>query len=134
MPARIPPNARVLGYGPQLALLQRASLVITHAGMNTALEGLSQGLPLLALPITNDQPGIAARIKHTGVGEWLPLRRLTPQKLRARIEHVLREPSYRLRAQACATELGMMNGLSRAADIVEDALINRRRGLRNQLY
>jgi len=132
MPVRIPPNARVLGYGPQLALIQRASLVITHAGMNTALEALAQGLPLLALPITNDQPGIAARIKHTGVGEWLPLRRLTPQKLRTRIEHVMREPSYRLRAQACATELGKMNGLARAADIVEDALLNRRRVLRNQ--
>jgi len=129
-PTRIPSNARVLGYGPQLALLQRASLVITHAGMNTTLEALAQGLPLVALPITNDQPGIAARIKHTGVGEWLPLRRLTSEKLRACVEQVLREPGYRARAQACATQLGAVDGLARAADIVEDALLNRRRVLR----
>src|SRR5204863_3656233 len=78
MPARIPPNAKVLGFGPQLALLKRASLVITHAGLNTTLESLAQGLPMVALPIANEQPGIASRIRHAGVGEWLSIRKLSP--------------------------------------------------------
>jgi zeaxanthin glucosyltransferase len=84
----------------------------------------------VALPITNHQPGIAARIKHAGVGEWLSLRRLTPEKLRASVEQVLRERVYRLRARGCASQLEAMNGLARAADIVEDALLNRRRVVR----
>jgi MGT family glycosyltransferase len=127
MPERIPANAKVLGFGPQLALLKRASIVITHAGLNTALESLAQGLPMVALPIANEQPGIASRIRHAGVGEWLAIRGLTPRKLRAMVQHVHNEPRYRNRSRACAESLARDHGLQRAAQIIEDALLNRRR-------
>ena len=126
-PERIPANAQVLGYGPQLALLERASLVITHAGMNTTLEALSRGLPMVALPIANEQPGIASRIRHTGVGEFLSIRSLTPGRLRNVVEAVSSNPSYRERAHACADQIRRANGLSRAAALVEEAFATRRR-------
>jgi zeaxanthin glucosyltransferase len=47
-----------------LELLKRATVCITHAGLNTVLESLAQGVPQLAIPITYDQPGVAARIAH----------------------------------------------------------------------
>jgi MGT family glycosyltransferase len=127
MPKRIPANAKVLGFGPQLALLKRASLVITHAGLNTTLESLTQGLPMVALPIANEQPGIASRIRHTGVGEWLAIRRLTPARLRAMVHQVMTNPDYRTRAKACAAQLAEQNGLENAGRIVEEALVERRR-------
>jgi UDP:flavonoid glycosyltransferase YjiC (YdhE family) len=126
-PKRIPANAKVLGFGPQLALLRRAALVITHAGMNTTLESLAQGLPLVALPITNEQPGIASRIRHAGVGEWLAIRKLTPERLGAMVRHVYEDPAYRRRSRECADLLAKRNGLERAAQIIEDAVLNRRR-------
>ena len=129
-PQQIPANACVLGYGPQLALLQRASLVVTHAGMNTTLESLAQGLPMVALPIANEQPGIASRIRHAGVGEWLSIRALKPARIRAVIEKVYNEPSYRQRARECARQLAGNGGLRRAADIIEQAVTERRRVLR----
>lgn len=129
-PDCIPPNARVLGYAPQLALLEKAGLVITHAGLNTTLESLAHGLPLVALPIAHEQPGIAARIKHAGVGEFLSIRRVTAAKLRAAVLQVQRAPSYRARARACACEIERANGLSRAAEIAEQAIAERRRVLR----
>lgn len=54
---------------PQLELLKRASVCITHAGFNTVIESLANGVPQVAIPITHDQPGVAARIadKKTGV-------------------------------------------------------------------
>jgi zeaxanthin glucosyltransferase len=127
LPSRIPANAQVLGYGPQLALLKRASLVITHAGMNTTLESLTQGLPMVALPIANEQPGIAARIRHAGVGDWLPVRGLTPTKLRGAVEKVHAHARYRERATECARQIAKDGGLSRAAEIIERAVVERRR-------
>ncbi|MFO1458087.1 MAG: glycosyltransferase [Verrucomicrobiota bacterium] len=129
-PERIPSNAQVLGYGPQLALLDRASMVITHAGMNTTLEALSRGLPMVALPIANEQPGIASRIRHAGVGEFLSIRTLTPERLRRRVETVSANPSYRERARACADQIRRADGLSRAAALIEDAFASRRRIVR----
>ncbi len=129
-PARIPSNCQVLGFGPQLALLQRASMVITHAGLNTTLESLAQGLPMVALPIANEQPGIAARVRHVGAGELLKIGGLKPGTLRKTVETVLNDPKYRQNAQGCARAMATVNGLRRAAEIVEEAVTHRRRVLR----
>jgi UDP-glucoronosyl and UDP-glucosyl transferase len=56
---------------PQIEVLKRAALCITHAGINTALESLAEGVPMVAIPIGFDQPGIAARIAYHGVGEFI---------------------------------------------------------------
>jgi UDP:flavonoid glycosyltransferase YjiC (YdhE family) len=61
----LPDDAIIVDYAPQLQLLKKASLCITHAGINTTLESLSNGVPLVAIPIANDQPGIGARIEWT---------------------------------------------------------------------
>jgi UDP:flavonoid glycosyltransferase YjiC (YdhE family) len=74
-----PENVIVVATAPQLELLKRADLCITHAGLNTVLEALGQGVPLLAVPIGYDQPGVAARIAHHRVGEFLEIERLTPR-------------------------------------------------------
>src|SRR5260370_10814277 len=65
----VPNNAIIVKRAPQLELLKRASVCITHAGLNTVLESLTQGVPQVAIPVTFDQPGVAARIadKQTGV-------------------------------------------------------------------
>jgi zeaxanthin glucosyltransferase len=58
----VPSNVIIVNQAPQLELLKRASVCITHAGLNTVLESLAQGVPQLAIPVTFEQPGIAARI------------------------------------------------------------------------
>jgi zeaxanthin glucosyltransferase len=90
----LPGSPLVVGYAPQLELLQRATLTITHAGMNTALESLNNGLPMVAIPIANDQPGVAARIACTGAGEVITLGKLTSYRLQAAVQRVLTEDSY----------------------------------------
>jgi zeaxanthin glucosyltransferase len=73
----LPKNAIVVNHVPQIDLLERSTLCITHAGLNTALESLAQGVPMVAIPITNDQPGVAARIVYSKTGLALPLPELT---------------------------------------------------------
>lgn len=88
-------------YSPKLTgvnignIYPKATLVITHAGMNTTLAALSSGVPLVAIPITNEQPGIASRIANTGAGEVVPLKRLNVPRLRDVIRLVLAEDSYK---------------------------------------
>ena len=57
----IPSNTIVVKSAPQIELLKRAALCITHAGLNTTLESLAQGVPMVAIPIGYDQPGVASR-------------------------------------------------------------------------
>ncbi|MBV9732328.1 MAG: glycosyl transferase, partial [Verrucomicrobia bacterium] len=64
----VPKNAIIVQRAPQLDLLKRASVCITHAGLNTVLEALAQGVPQVAIPMAFDQPGVAARIAHHRTG------------------------------------------------------------------
>jgi MGT family glycosyltransferase len=115
----LPGDPVVVPFAPQLDLLRRAALTVTHAGMNTALETLRQGVPMVALPITNDQPGVAARVAWTGTGEVVPASRLTVPRLRQAVEQVLTEPGYRERAEAMRTAMARYGGADQAADLIE---------------
>ena len=115
----LPGNPIVVGYAPQLELLPKATLTITHAGMNTVLESLSNGVPMVAIPITNDQPGVAARIAWTGTGEVVPLKKVSVENLRKAIQKVLREDSYKKNASRLQESIKQAGGVSKAADIIE---------------
>lgn len=117
----LPNSAIVVSFAPHQQLIDRASLVITHAGMNTTLGALSSGVPLVAIPITNEQPGIASRIARTGAGEVLRLGNLTVSSLQATIKQVLTENYYKQNAQRFQEAIRRSGGVKRAADIVEQA-------------
>jgi MGT family glycosyltransferase len=118
----LPGNPIVVGYAPQLELLPKAALTITHAGMNTALESLSNAVPMVAIPVTNDQPGVAARIAWTGTGEVIQLKKVSVENLRRAIERVLREDSYKNNALKLQESIKQAGGVSKAADIVEQVV------------
>ncbi len=117
----VPSNAIVVPFAPQLSLLDRASFLITHAGLNTTLEGLARGLPMLCMPVTNDQPGVARRVEWLGVGELLKPGKATAARVRMLVEKLLAERQYREAAEKCRDLLKSNPGVARAADIAEEA-------------
>lgn len=117
----IPANTIVVRTAPQIELLKRAELCITHAGLNTALESLAQGVPMVAIPIGYDQPGVAARIAYHGAGEFTELDELTTERLAGLIRRVRENPSYRDKARSLQKAIAQTRGLDRAADVIEMA-------------
>ena len=111
----LPGNPLVVGYAPQLELLQKATLTITHAGMNTTLESLTNGVPMVAIPVISDQPGIAARIAWTGAGEVIPLDKVSVKRLHKAVKRVLTEDSYKKNA------LRLQEAIKRAARLTPPA-------------
>src|SRR5262249_4503245 len=85
----------VVEFQPQVELVKNAAVWITHAGLNTALECLSNGLSMVAIPITNDQRGVAARIEWTGSGKMVSVSKLSTARLRTEVQRVLRDQRYR---------------------------------------
>jgi len=118
----VPNNAIIVKQAPQLELLKHATVCITHAGLNTALESLAQGVPQLAIPITYDQPGVAARIAHQKTGVVTSLDKLTADHLAFLLEDVLVDPTYRENARKLQKAIAKANGLSVAADLIEESL------------
>jgi UDP:flavonoid glycosyltransferase YjiC (YdhE family) len=104
-----------------MELLKRSALCITHAGLNTALESLTQGVPMVAIPVSIDQPGVAARIAYTNTGAYVPLRELSTLRLSTLIDDVLGNPEYRQNANKMREVIVRTNGLEKAADLLEEA-------------
>jgi MGT family glycosyltransferase len=118
----IPPNAVVVPFAPQLTLLERSSLLITHAGLNTALEGLTVGLPMLCIPVTNDQPGVAQRVKWLGAGEILEPSKVTSARVRSLVQLLLKEAKYQETSRKYRERLlSTAPGTTLAANLIEQA-------------
>ncbi|HVU14412.1 MAG TPA: nucleotide disphospho-sugar-binding domain-containing protein, partial [Phototrophicaceae bacterium] len=112
----IPPNFVVRTYNPQLEILQRSDLFITHAGMNSVHEGLYYGVPLLLVPQQQEQTFVALRMQTLGAG--LKLDAPTPDAIRAAAERILSDVRYRQNAAQLGETLRSGGGAARAADLV----------------
>jgi len=115
----VPSNAIIVNQAPQLELLKRASVCITHAGLNTVLESLAQGVPQLAIPVTFEQPGIAARIAAKKTGVTMSFADLTSEHLSTLLVEVLNCSIYRENARKFQEIISKTNRLAMAANIVE---------------
>jgi MGT family glycosyltransferase len=115
----LPGDPIVVGYAPQLELIRRSSLTISHGGLNTTLESLAEGVPMVVLPVTYDQPGVGARVEWSGVGRSIPIGRLTVDRLRDAVRLVLDNPLYRERARQLQLSIEAADGVNRAADLIE---------------
>jgi zeaxanthin glucosyltransferase len=120
--AALPGHPLAVNFAPQQALLKRAALTLTHAGLNTVLDSLAHAVPMIAVPLTYEQPAIAERIRWSGTGRVISFKRLTAAGLRRDITAVLNDPSFRANARRIADSIATAGGVARAADIVETAV------------
>jgi MGT family glycosyltransferase len=115
----VPDNAIIVKKAPQVDVLKRASVCITHCGLNTVLESLACGVPQVAYPVTFDQPGIGARIAAKKTGVTSEFEKLTPDHLSTVLDEVLNNSVYRENARKLQDVIAKTNGLRKAADIIE---------------
>ena len=130
----LPARAIVVEYAPQRELLKRASLAITHGGLNSVMEALAAGVPVLAIPITGDQFGVAARIAYTGVGEIVPAAKCTGSRVGAAVRKILSTPAYRERQAVIGAAIARTQGAVAAAAITEEVVTTRRAMLREASF
>lgn len=118
----LPGHPLVVRYAPQLELIKRAEIVITHGGLNTVLETLLEGKPMLAIPMAYDQPAVAARLAWSRVAEVLPVKRISEKQIRLALSKLLNNVSYRDAATELQTWIQSARGLERAVEVIEEAL------------
>jgi len=123
----IPGNFIVKPFVPQLQLLPRAALFITHSGMNSVSEGLWAGVPLLMIPQAADQFFIAQRVQRLGAGKMLRKTKLNAHRLRKAAEEILAQPAFQLRSANIGASLRQAGGPTLAVDEIE--AFKRRHGM-----
>ncbi len=116
----LPNDAIVVGYAPQFEILKSAKLCITHGGLNTVLDALAHGVPLLAIPISFDQPGTAERIRWHELGDVISVNQvLEPEYLFQKLSNILNNDKYILKCQEFKAKLVALNGVVAASNLIE---------------
>lgn len=121
----IPANFVVRSYLPQLEILQRAELFITHGGINSAHEAMLYGVPMVVLPAAADHFIVAQQVEAVGAGIVLPRSLATEQSLRTCADRVLAGSACRQNSSRMGDALRAAGGASRAADEIQHFIQSR---------
>ena len=116
---RIPDNFLARSHVPQLEVLEHTGVFVTHGGMNSVMEAIYYGVPMVVVPQQPEQAMTAARVAELGLGVALEPRRVTAGALREAVTAISGDADYRSRLahmQQAARDAG---GYLRAADAIQ---------------
>ena len=113
----LPENISVFPQVDQIAVLQKADLFISHCGMNSVSESLYYGVPLVMLPQTSEQGGVAERVRQVGAG--IKLEKTDAASIRSAIETVMSDASFKENAVKISESFRRCPGAKGAADKIE---------------
>ena len=113
----LPENISVFPQVDQIAVLQKADLFVSHCGMNSVSESLYHGVPLVMLPQTSEQGGVAERVRQVGAG--IKLEKTDATSIRSAIETVMSDASFKENAVKISESFRRCPGAKGAADKIE---------------
>lgn len=112
---RAHPNAAIFRRVPQLALLPRVDLVVSHGGNNTTNETLAAGKPMIVIPFGGEQMQNARRVEALGAGVSIDFERLDEGAVRAAARRIRETPTFAERARDIESALRHVDGAGAAA-------------------
>jgi MGT family glycosyltransferase len=110
----IPDNIAIFEYVDQIAVLKSADIFISHCGMNSVSESLYFGVPLMMVPQTSEQGGVAARTEMLGAG--IILKDTGADAIRQAADRLASEESFRNNAKAIGDSFRKCSGPAGAAE------------------
>jgi UDP:flavonoid glycosyltransferase YjiC (YdhE family) len=122
-PARFgpqPDHVRLEAYVPQALLLPHCAAFVTHGGFNSVKEALSEGVPMVVVPISADQPYSAERCAELGVGVTVAAGDRSADAIRDVVRRVLGEPGFRAAARDFQAEMAALPGPERMVELLEE--------------
>ncbi len=120
--ARLSELCEVVDFVPQREVLRQCRAAVLHCGMNTVLDALAEGVPLVAMPIAFEQPATAARLAYAEAARVVPAAGASRHRLRTALQAALEDPALAAGAARLKAQIAGGGGVSEAADRIEQAL------------
>ncbi|WP_427007848.1 nucleotide disphospho-sugar-binding domain-containing protein [Pseudarthrobacter sp. H2] len=115
----IPAKVRIEPFFPQLQVLRQADVFLTHAGMNSTMEALYFGVPLVAVPQQPEQEATARRLEELGLGRRLAAGDVTAPDLLRAVSEVSANRGIREKVAAMRGTIRGAGGATAAATAIE---------------
>lgn len=114
----LPPNVWGRRNLPQIAILPKVDLIITHGGNNSVLEGLLFGRPLIVNPLFADQYDNAQRLEEKGFGYRVNAYKCPHQEMLELIEKIVNDSEMYARLEVVSKRLQQCKSTEKAAEAI----------------
>lgn len=114
----IPKNFIVRQFVPQLEVLKKAKIFISHAGFNSVSEALFYGVAMIAIPMVNDQYMNAKRLEQIKAGITLKMDEIDCETLKNTVIMMLEDSSYQKASEEMGKTFGNGKGYEKAASYI----------------
>lgn len=108
--------ALVYDYLKQPEIFNDCEILISHCGLNTALDALSYSIPIIAIPIGIEQGAIATKLKRIGCA--IVVKKPNKKNLKNALSEILSNPEYKEKCQLIKEEIESAGGTKRAVEII----------------
>ncbi|XP_054439989.1 UDP-glucuronosyltransferase 3A1-like isoform X2 [Pteronotus mesoamericanus] len=97
-------NVKIVDWLPQNDLLAhpRIRLFVTHGGLNSIMEAIQYGVPMVGVPISGDQPGNMVRVVAKKLGVSLRFQQIKAETLALKMKEVIEDKRYKSAAVAAS--------------------------------
>ncbi len=129
--APLPGNVVAASWYPQLQVLARTSVFISHGGFGSVREALFFGVPMIIFPFGVDQPGNAARVTRCRAGLSGDIRTVTADTISSMLQAVERLP-FRENAVRLSKVVRIHGNCEDAVAEIEGACVDHANGLPRQ--
>ena len=129
-----PDNVCIKNYIPQTFILPETSISINHGGVSTIMAALNNGIPLINLPLSGDQPINSnwCQMKEVAVDlgnenynyisnqRWnIQVDHVTPELIKKSVIEILDNPKYKSNAAKIREEINCLPDLNYAVSLIE---------------
>lgn len=117
-----PSNVRIERAISHAAALERASVLVSHAGHGAVMKALRHGVPMVLVPWGRDQPGVAARAETLGAATLIDRSNATAEAISAAIDKCLSDEEMQAASLHHRRRLAHADPQAKAADHVESLI------------
>lgn len=117
-----PNNMKVYKYVPQLKILEKADLFITHGGMNSIQESLYYGVPTILIPQQLEQALNSRIVRRKGAGIDLNPKNISPKLLIKSVEEILSNNKYSIKANELMEDAKLAGGSQKAVQVINQLI------------
>lgn len=120
---KCPNDITILPFVPQINVLEKASLYITHCGMSSANEAIYFAVPVICIPMAADQPFVAKRLcDDLNLGMRFEPYDFKPSQLNKAMIKILNDQSFHKRIYDLSKIMNKYNGGKAAAQEINQLL------------
>jgi MGT family glycosyltransferase len=120
VPGPVPANVRIASFLPYDALMPKVDVMVSNGGYGGVLSALSHGVPVVVAGASEDKPEVAGRVAWSGSGINLRTGKPRPPAIKAAVQRILADPSYRAAAIRIQTDIAALDSLQLITAALEE--------------